>query len=76
MSGKWDHKYCLFLNVIYFLHLNSLLYVKQSEFFSAEDEIVFGRLSPFNKTMILHFISLRYFLSMPYRTVSLGAKTL
>ena len=42
---------------LHFLHLNSLLYEKQSEFFSAEDEIVFGPLSPLNKTMILHFIS-------------------
>ena len=44
-----------------FLHLNSLLYEKQSEFFSAEDEIVFGPLSPLNKTMILHFIYFLYF---------------
>lgn len=42
---------------LHFLHLNSLLYEKQSEFFSAEDEIVFGPLFPLNKTMILHFIS-------------------
>ena len=42
---------------LHFLHLNSLLYEKQSEFFSAQDEIVFGPLSPLNKTMILHFIS-------------------